>query len=143
MGLCGNFTVVTLFCRATRKAMNDNLKANLEHSPDQVVLYVGSNNLKLNNCCKMIHPTPPPLYLSLAGDEFNGAVKDANKHLKIYCRQNGWKLIQHLKITENGLNKGGLYLSCKGNQNIFLTALTCSPQISCVLSVLNPTVNPV
>ena len=64
------------------------------------------------------------LYLSLllqgTRDEFNGAVKDANKHLKsYYCRQNGWKLIQHLKITENGLNKGGLHLSYKGNQNIF------------------------
>ena len=46
-------------------------------------------------------------------------MKDANKHLQIYCRQNGWKLIQHLKITEKGLNKGGLHLSCKGNQNIF------------------------
>ena len=63
------------------------------------------------------------LYLSLllqgTRDEFNGAVKDANKHLKSYCRQNGWKLIQHLKITENGLIKGGLHLSYKGIQNIF------------------------
>ena len=75
-------------------------------------------------------------------NEFSGAVKDANKHLKSYCRQNGWKLIQHLKITENGLNKGGLHLSYKGNQNI-LTTLTCSPQISCVLSELNPTANPI
>ena len=63
-----------------------------------------------------------PLYLGLllqgTRDEFNGAVKDANKHLNSYCRQNGWKLIQHLKITENGLKKGGLHLSFKGNQNI-------------------------
>ena len=80
--------------------------------------------------------------LTSTRDEFNRAVKDANKHLKSYCRQNGWKLIQHLKITENGLNKGGLHLSYKGNQNI-LTTFTCSPQISCVLSVLNPTVNPI
>ena len=57
--------------------------------------------------------------LTSTRDEFNRAVKDANKHLKSYCRQNGWKLIQHLKITENGLNKGGLHLSYKGNQNIF------------------------
>ena len=59
------------------------------------------------------------LLLQGTRDEFNGAVKDANKHLKSYCRQNGWKLIQHLKITENGLIKGGLHLSYKGNQNIF------------------------
>ena len=57
--------------------------------------------------------------LTSTRDEFNRAVKDANKHLKSYCRQNGWKLIQHLKITENGLNKGELHLSYKGNQNIF------------------------
>ena len=57
--------------------------------------------------------------LTSTRDEFNRVVKDANKPLKSYCRQNGWKLIQHLKITENGLIKGGLHLSYKGNQNIF------------------------
>ena len=46
-------------------------------------------------------------------------MKDANKHLKSCCRQNRWKVIQRLKITENGLNKRGLHLSYKGNQNIF------------------------
>ena len=57
--------------------------------------------------------------LTSTWDEFNRAVKDANKHLKSYCRQNGWKLIKHLKIIENGLIKEGLHLSYKGNQNIF------------------------
>ena len=42
----GHRGVVKLFCKATIKAMKENLKANLEHSPDQVVLCVGSNNLK-------------------------------------------------------------------------------------------------
>ena len=57
--------------------------------------------------------------LTSTRDEFNRVVKDANKHLKSYCRQNGWNLIQHLMITEIGLIKGGLHLSYKGNQNIF------------------------
>ena len=79
--------------------------------------------------------------LTSTRDGFNGTVKDANKHLKSCCRQNRWKVIQRLKITENGLNKRGLHLSYKGNQNIFNNFN--SPQISCVLSVLNPTVNTV
>ncbi|RMX36614.1 hypothetical protein pdam_00022419, partial [Pocillopora damicornis] len=49
--------------------------------------------------------------LTSTRNEFNRAVKDANKHPKNYCGQNGWKLIQHLKITENGLIKDGLHLS--------------------------------
>ena len=48
-------------------------------------------------------------------DELNEAVKTTNKHLKSFCQQNGWKLIQHQNITEKGLNRGGLHLNFQGN----------------------------
>ena len=48
-------------------------------------------------------------------DRFNEAVKAANKHLKNYCRQNGWELIQHQNVSEKGLNRGGIHLNVKGN----------------------------
>ncbi|CAH3155884.1 unnamed protein product, partial [Pocillopora meandrina] len=116
----GHPAVVKLFCRATSKAMKANLKASLKHSPDQVVLYVDSNNLKYKKQIENSSDATSAISrLTSTWDEFNRAVKDANKHLKSYCRQNGRKLIQHLKIIENGLIKGGLHLSYKGNQNIF------------------------
>ena len=37
----------------------------------------------------------------------------------VYCRQNGWKFIQHQNISEKELNKGGLHLNFKGNQQFF------------------------
>ena len=52
-------------------------------------------------------------------DRFNEAVKTVNKQLKFYCWQNGWKFIQHQHISEKELNKGGLHLNFKGNQQFF------------------------
>ena len=117
--------------------MKDYLKPNLELSPDQVVLHagvhVGTNDLKQKE--------PPHVADSIVGlarqiensseatvavselisrrDELNEAVKKTNKHLKSYCRQNGWNFIQHQNITEKELNRGGLHLNFKGNINFF------------------------
>ena len=44
----GHQVVVKLFSGATTKAMKDYLKPNLELSPDQVILHVGTNDLKSN-----------------------------------------------------------------------------------------------
>jgi len=109
------------------------LKPNLELSTDQVVLHVGTNDLK--------HEDPRQVAESIVDltrqiensseatvaiselvsrrDEFNDGVKTANKHLKSYCRQNGWKLIQHQNISETELNRGGLNFNYRGNQQFF------------------------
>ena len=42
----GHQVVVKSFSGATTKAMKDYLKPNLELSPDQVILHVGTNDLK-------------------------------------------------------------------------------------------------
>ena len=51
----GHRELVKLFCRATSKAMKANLNASLKYSPNQVVLHVGSNNLKYKRCYKMLN----------------------------------------------------------------------------------------
>lgn len=110
----GHRIVVKSFSGAITKAMKHYLKPNLELSPDQVILHVGTNDRK--------HEEPRQVaesFVDLARqiensseatvaisellsrrDEFNDGVKRANKHLKSYCRQNGWKLIQHQNIRK-------------------------------------------
>jgi len=46
----GHRVVVKSFSGATTKAMKDYLKSNLELSPNQVVLHVGTNDLKQKDC---------------------------------------------------------------------------------------------
>ena len=58
-------------------------------------------------------------------DELNEAEKTTNKRLKSYCRQNGWKLIQHQNITEKGLNRCGLHLNFQRNLKLFKNFQTC------------------
>ena len=52
-------------------------------------------------------------------DKLGQAMKTANKHLKKFCHQNGWKLIHHENISHSGLNKGGLHLNFKGIEQFY------------------------
>ena len=129
----GHRVVVKSFSGATTKAMKDYLKPNLELSPDQVVLHVGTNDLKqkeprlvadsIVDLARQIEnsseATVAVSELISRRGELNEAVKTTNKHLKSYCRQNGWNFIQHQNITEKELNRGGLHLNFKGNLKIF------------------------
>ena len=49
----GHRVVVKSFSGATTKAMEDYLKPNLELSPDQVILHVGTNDRKSKNHNKL------------------------------------------------------------------------------------------
>ena len=129
----GHRVVVKSFSGATTKAMKDYLKPNLELSPDQVILHVGTNDLKSKepqqvagsvvDLARQIENSSDATViiseLVQRRDGFNEAVKTVNKQLKFYCRQNGWKFIQHQNISEKELNRGGLHLNFKGNQQFF------------------------
>ena len=78
--------VVKLFSRAIKKAMWDYLKANLEHSPDRVVLHDGTNDIKLKNRCKLSTRSKANRKLIRCHLCYNGAVKKAKKHQKSCCR---------------------------------------------------------
>ena len=108
----------------------DYIKPNLELSPDQVILHVGTNDLKqkephqvadsiVDLARQIDNSSEASITMSELvprRDKFNEAVTTTNVHLKSYCRQNGWELIQHRNISEKGLNQGGLHLNVKGNQ---------------------------
>ena len=129
----GHRVIVKPFSGATTKAMNHYLKPNLESSPNEVILHVGTNDLKTRET-KAVSESIVDLTRQIEGtcdtivtlselvcreDKRDQAVKTANKHLKKFCHQNGWKLIHHENISHSGLNKGGLHFNLKGNEQFY------------------------
>ena len=132
----GHRVVVKSFSGATTKAMTDYLKPNLELLPDEVVLHVGTNDLKAKNgkTSKEIAEAIVDLAKQIQGsseaqvivsglvsrkDKLNDKVSEVNKHLKKFCHQNDWRFIEHNNINEKGLNRGGLHLNFAGNKRMF------------------------
>ena len=129
----GHRVIVKPFSGATTMAMNHYLKPNLEYSPNEVILHIGTNDLKTREP-KAVAESIVDLARQIEGtcdttvtlselvyrkDKLDQAVKTANKHLKKFCHQNGWKLIHHENISHSGLNKGGLHLNFKGNEQLY------------------------
>ena len=95
-----------------------------------MILHIGTNDLKTRepkavaesivDLARQIEGTCDTIVtlseLVCRKDKLDQAVKTANKHLKKFCHQNGWKLIHHENISHSGLNKGGLHLNFKGNE---------------------------
>ena len=129
----GHRVIVKPFSGATTKAMNHYLKPSLEFSPNEVILHIGTNDLKTRepkavaesivDLARQIESTCDTTVtlseLVCRKDKLDQAVKTANKHLEKFCHQNGWKLIHHENISYNGLNKGGLHLNSKGNVQFY------------------------
>ena len=91
-----------------------------------MILHIGTNDLKTREP-KAVAESIVDLARQIEGtcdtivtlSELDQAVKTANKHLKKFCHQNGWKLIHHENISHSGLNKGGLHLNFKGNEQFY------------------------
>ena len=104
----------------------------VERCPDQICLHIGTNDLKskepnvvadaivdlareIENSCDVEIVLSE---ITTRNDAHSDAVKTVNRRLKQFSRQNGWKLISHANITQNGLNKGGLHLNREGNDSL-------------------------
>ena len=124
--------VVRSISGATTNAMKDYLKPNLEPNPDEVVLHVGTNDLRTKSpqevadgivdLGRQVEGSSDARVVISAlvsrRDKLNEKVSEVNKLLKRYCRQHERKLIEH-NVTEKGLNKGGLHLSIEGKKRFF------------------------
>ena len=126
----GHRVVVKAF--ATIHDMKSNIIPTVERCPDQICLHIGTNDLKSkepnvvadaivdlareieNSCDAEIVLSE----ITTRNDAHSDAVKTVNRRLKQFSRQNGWKLISHANITQNGLNKGGLHLNREGNDSL-------------------------
>ena len=128
----GHRVVVKAFPGATIHDMKSHIIPTVERCPDQICLHIGTNDLKSkepnvvadaivdlareieNSCDAEIVLSEIATRNNAHGD----AVKTVNRRLKQFSRQNGWKLISHANITQNGLNKGGLHLNREGNDSL-------------------------
>ena len=113
--------------------MNHYLKPNLEPSPNEAILHIGTNDLKTRepkavaesivDLARQIEGTCDTIVtlseLVCRKDKLDQAVKTANKYLKKFCHQNGWKLTHHENISHSVLNKDGLHLNFKGNEQFY------------------------
>ena len=120
------------FPGATIHDMKSHIIPTIEKSPDQICLHINTNDLKSkepnmvadaivdlvreieNSCDAEIVLSE----ITTRNDAHGDAVKTVNRRLKQLSRQNGWILISHANITQNGLNKGGVHLNREGNDSL-------------------------
>lgn len=130
----GHRVVVKSFSGATTSDMQHYLKPTLEKNPQQIILHVGTNDLrdesptivadKIVDLARRIETeTNAEVILSELVTRVDGtptdSVRNVNKKLKKFCNQNGWRIIHHQNITANGLNRSGLHLNERGNNILF------------------------
>ena len=136
----GHRVVVKSFSGATTSDMKHYLKPTLEKNPQQILLHVGTNDLRDQNpnvvvdnvvelARKIESETSARIILSelvtRSDNVSSDSVKTVNKKLKKFCNQNNWKLVQHQNITINDLNQSGLHLNNRGNNILFNNFVNC------------------
>lgn len=136
----GHRVVVKSFSGATTSDMKHYLKPTLEKNPQQILLHVGTNDLRDQNpnvvvdnvvelARKIESETNARIILSelvaRSDNVSNDSVKTVNRKLKKFCNQNNWKLVQHQNITINDLNQSGLHLNNRGNNILFNNFVNC------------------
>ena len=109
----------------------DYFKPPLKCSPDEIVVHIGTNDLKTSSArntaesivdlAQWLETLLPFAKISLSEltcrDDFEGSkhkVAETNKILGKFCQQNKWNVISHLNIDESCLNRSRLHLNKKG-----------------------------
>ncbi|CAH3137206.1 unnamed protein product [Porites lobata] len=115
----GHRAVVKSFSGTTTKAMKNYLKPNLELLPDQVILHVGTNDLKSKEPQQVAGSVVDLARQIENSSDATVIVSELVSRRDGFNEANGWKFIQHQNISEKELNKGGLHLNFKGNQQFF------------------------
>ena len=136
----GHLVVVKSFAGATTGDMKHYLKPTMEKHPQQILLHVGTNDLRDQNpnvvvdnvvelARKIESETSARIILSelvtRLDDVSSDSVKTVNQKLKKFCNQNNWKPVQHQNITINDLNQSGLHLNNRGNNILFNNFVNC------------------
>lgn len=120
--------------------MEHYLKPTIDKDPAKVILHIGTNDLKARDpntvadyivdlARKIENESNAQVILSevvsRSDDVPSESVKVVNKKLRKFCTQNGWRLVQHSNISNNGLNKSGLHLNARGNNIMFNNFVNC------------------
>ena len=124
-------TTVKSFSGATVSDCYHYFKPPLESDPDQIIVHVGTNDLKtqsarstaesivdLTNWCSVECPSAKIAVSELTTRQdqecLDRKVSEVNKILKKFCHQNGWQFLSHPNIDSSSLNRSKLHLNKKG-----------------------------
>ena len=128
-------TVVKSFSGAKVDHMFHYMKPTLELQPDEVILHVGTNDLK-NLSPKYVAERIADLGRNIVADSpstkvtissltcrtddrlLNDKVVQVNSYLSTLCSQNDWTILSHSNITTTHLNASGLHLNHRGTDNL-------------------------
>ena len=123
---------VKSFSGARISDMDDYLKPLLRKEPDEVILHVGTNNIRdessrsvaegIINMASQVQQDFPSTRLTISpllprsdNLELNDKIKEANKILNSFCSSRGLTLLHITNIDLTCLNRRGVHLNRKGS----------------------------
>lgn len=113
--------------------MQDYLKPLLRREPQQIILHVGTNDIKSDkspdslvqgivNLVTQVHNTSPHTKVAISAltirkdsNLIQSKIKETNKLLLAFCNANKVNFISHDTIDLDCLNRGGLHLNRRGS----------------------------
>lgn len=123
--------IVKSFSIATSEDMEDYLKPLLRKEPENLILHVGTNDLKTMEPAELantiqslainVEENSPKTSVSISAipprkeSQLSKNISVINNSLKLICRQHHWNFIEHTNIKQNHLNRGGIHLTKSGN----------------------------
>jgi len=122
--------VVKTFSGATTKQMFDYVKPTLEMKPDQLLIHVGTNDLKKSennediaenivslalHCHNSSQIPVVVSSLTYRDDKFKDRIGSINEELKIRCEERNIGYIDNSNIQKFHLNRSKLHLNAKGS----------------------------
>ena len=127
-----SLTYVKAFPGVTVEDMSDFVIPPLCRKPEEVILHVGTNNLKfskpqeiaegiINLGLKIQNHSPNckitiSSLISRSDQTLHGKIKEVNKIVNQFAKQHAWRTIPHSNIKNEPLNAGGLHLNVKGTK---------------------------
>ena len=124
---------VKSFSGARIEDMEDYLKPLLRKEPDEIILHIGTNNIRdesakdvasgVVNLITQVQQDSPTTRLTISpllprsdNLELNDKINEANKILRSICSSHGLTLLQNSNVDLTCLNRRGLHLNRKGSQ---------------------------
>ena len=125
-------TQVKSFPGATVNDMSHYIKPSLERKPDEIILHVGTNDIKFKEAREIaekvvdlgreIQNESPDTKVTISSiinrsdDSLNSKIKEVNKIVAKFAKQNHWTFLSNANINKGHLNSRGLHLNPEGTK---------------------------
>ena len=127
----GDYVVVKSFSGSTAADMKHYVKPQLSGNPSNVIIHVGTNNLKtceadeiieeIGEVCDVIKQSNSSINITISeiidredDKVLKSKIKEVNVNMARYCEQKNLCLLKHANIDKRGLNRQGLHLNRAG-----------------------------